>query len=229
MDIFAFIFARGGSKGLVKKNIKELGGLPLITHSIYMAKKIEEIKKIYVSTDCNEIADVAQSYDAEIIQRPLELAKDDAPEWLAWQHAVDYIQKKGESFDVFLSLPTTSPLRSKEDITNCIVALTPEVDAVITVTPSARNPYFNMVTREDNGLCHKLYDANVMRRQDAKPTYDITTVAYVTRPNYIMKQEHLFAGRIASVLIPKERALDIDDAYDFLIAETLYDQIRHVR
>lgn len=225
MNVYAFIFARGGSRGLPGKNIKLLAGLPLLAHSIKVAQQIESVKKIYVSTDCDEIAKVAKEFSAELIQRPKELASNTASEWLAWQHAIQYLHDRGENFDVFLSLPTTSPLRIKKDVEDCIARLSEDTDMVITITPSARSPYFNMVTLEEDGT-NKIAcgDATIIRRQDAPAMYDITTVAYVSRPTYIMQNNSLFSGNVKSVIIPKERSVDIDDAYDFMVAETIYYQ-----
>jgi N-acylneuraminate cytidylyltransferase len=184
---------------------------------------MEVIKKVFVSKDSDEIAAVAQHYSAEVIKRPDALASHTASEWLAWQHAIRFLQDRGEHFDVFLSLPTTSPLRAKEDVKNCLELLTETTDMVITVTPSARSPYFNMVLRDEDGSSKKMYgDNSPQRRQDAPTTYDMTTVAYVTRPRYILNNQGLFDGNVKSVIIPKERAVDIDDQWDFIIAETFY-------
>jgi CMP-N-acetylneuraminic acid synthetase len=223
MSVYAFVFARGGSKGLPGKNIKPLGGTPLIGHSIRLARQIGAVKKVCVSTDSAEIAAVASEYGAEVIERPAELATDNAPEWLAWQHAVGHVRSRGEDFDVFLSLPTTSPLRNVDDVEQCLAALDDRTDAVVTVTPSARSPYFNMVTRGPNGEAEVLIKASdIRRRQDAPAVYDMTTVAYVLRPDFILSHQGLFGGRVTSVIVPKERAVDVDDAFDFAVAEALY-------
>lgn len=209
--------------GLPGKNIKPLGGLPLIAHSIKLAQQLKAVKKIYVSTDSDEIAKVAKTYSAELIQRPKELASHTAPEWLAWQHAIQFLQERDETFDVFLSLPTTSPLRGKQDVENCLAMLCQETDMVITVTPSQRSPYFNMVTRQQEGFSKVVIEGNKLdRRQDVPQTFDMTTVAYVSRPSYILQNNNLFSGNVKSVIVPRERAIDIDDGYDFLIAETMY-------
>ena len=111
----AFIFARGGSKGIKRKNLVPFNGIPLIAHSILLAQKLSCIEKIYVSTDSEEIADVSRMYGASIIKRPIELASDSSPEWLSWQHAIKYSVELNGNFDKFISLPTTSPLRIKSD------------------------------------------------------------------------------------------------------------------
>jgi CMP-N-acetylneuraminic acid synthetase len=221
---FAFVFARGGSKGLPGKNIKQLGALPLLAHGIRLAQAMDRVERVFVSTDDSQIAAVALQFGAEVIDRPADLATDNASEWMAWQHAINHVRAQGLDFDVFLSLPPTSPLRNEQDVGNCLDALQADVDVVITVTPSARSPYFNMITTDSAGLAHVvLGTAQFQRRQDVPPVYDITTVAYVARPDFILTHERLFEGRVRPVVVPKERAVDIDDAYDFKLAQALLD------
>ncbi len=229
MIVFAFIFARGGSKGLPGKNIKKLNGIPLLGRSIKIAQVIQRVSKVFVSTDCNKIAEVGRMYGAEIIKRPSDLATDDASEWGAWRHAIRYVREQGHDFDVFLSLPTTSPLRAKEDVNACLDELTNNTDIVITVTPSSRNPYFNMVTRTDDGATSIMMGtAGIKRRQDAPIAFDITTVAYAARPDFVLDSNGLFDGVVRSVVVPKARAVDIDDEVDFRIAEALIkDEYHH--
>jgi CMP-N-acetylneuraminic acid synthetase len=219
---FAFIFARGGSKGLPGKNTMELGGIPLLAHGIRLAQSMERIERVFVSTDDDQIADVAKRFGAELISRPKELATDTASEWMAWQHAIAHVRSLGLDFDVFLSLPATSPLRNAFDVDRCLDALQLDTDVVITVTPSARSPYFNMVSADAAGFVHVVLGAaEFQRRQDVPPVYDITTVAYVSRPDFILNHERLFDGRVRPVMVPKERAVDIDDEYDFKMAQAL--------
>ena len=224
MKTFAFIFARGGSKGLPKKNILDLGGLPLIAHSILSAKKNLMIDDVFVSTDSNKIAEVSSSYEAKVIKRPKELAQDESSEWLAWIHAINFVHEQGYEFSKFISLPATAPLRADEDISNCLLALKGDVDVVITVTPANRNPSFNMVKRDTKGISELIIKSDLVRRQDAPLVYDMTTVAYVTSPQYILNKKNLFEGNTYSVIIPKERAVDIDDEIDFLLAEKLFER-----
>lgn len=217
---FAFIFARGGSKGLPGKNIKEFGGIPLLAHGIRLAQKMNRVERIFVSTDDKQIAAVAMQFGAEVINRPEALANDTASEWMAWQHAIEHVRGQGSEFDVFLSLPATSPLRNAKDVDNCLDALHADIDVVITVTPSARSPYFNMVSIDASGLAHVVLSMpECKRRQDVPQVYDITTVAYVARPDFIMTHERLFEGRVRPVIVPKQRAIDIDDDFDFKFAK----------
>jgi N-acylneuraminate cytidylyltransferase len=223
MRTFAFIFARGGSKGLPGKNVRLLGGVPLLACGIRLAQSIDKIDRVFVSTDDSYIASVAREYGAEVIVRPAELATDTASEWMAWRHAIVHVREELDlDFDVFLSLPATSPLRNQDDVRACLAMLRDDTDVVVTVTPSSRNPYFNMVREDVNGYSHILLsDANFTRRQDAPVVFDMTTVAYVTRPDFVLDYAGLFEGRVKSVVVPKERAVDIDDEFDFRVAEAL--------
>jgi len=226
MKFNAFIFARGGSKGLPKKNILKLGGIPLVAHSINHAKKIENINKIFVSTDNKEISEIAQKYGASVIDRPSDLAKDDSPEWLSWQHAIKYVFEKYGKFEGFVSLPTTSPLRSCEDIENCINNLNNNVDFVITISDSKRSPWFNMVTSKKDGnlkLVNEIKNQTIIRRQDVPETFDITTVAYVSKTNFILNSESIWDGVVRGVKIPQKRAIDIDTKMDFEFAKYIYE------
>ena len=226
MRTFAFIFARGGSKGVPGKNIKEICGKPLIAYSIEIAQKIESIDKIFVSTEDDKIAAVAREYGADIIPRPQNLAQDDSPEWLAWQHAIKWLEDKRESFDTFVSLPTTSPLRKKIDITRCMDSLDQKTDMVIGITEATRSPWFNMVQQDSDGFLKVVMgnEKTYIRRQDTPKIYDITTIAYVTKPEYILNADGGFDGKVKGVEIPSERALDIDTELDFEFAEFLLDK-----
>jgi CMP-N-acetylneuraminic acid synthetase len=222
----AFIFARGGSKGVPGKNIKPLDGKPLIAHSIDIARSCAGIETVIVSTDDAAIAAAAREHGAEApFLRPAELATDASPEWLAWRHAIEWVRKDRGDFDVFLSLPPTSPFRNVQDVESCIRALTedPAADIAITVKDAHRSPYFNMVALDSQGYADLVIKptASITRRQDAPAVYDITTVAYAARPSFILKANGIFEGRIKTVKVPPERALDIDTPYDFLLAEAI--------
>lgn len=211
------------------KNLLPLGGVPLIGHSINTAHAIPYILKVFVSTEDAEIKRVAEQYGAEVIDRPEELASDKSPEWEAWRHAIRHLEKAGEEFDTFLSLPATSPLRSTADVEGAINALDDETDAVITVTPASRSPFFNMVSREHDGTTRILSSScGYTRRQDAPEAFDVTTVAYVLKKAFIIQSSGLFDGKVKSVVVPKERAVDIDDILDFKFAELLYTEAEDV-
>ena len=222
---FCFIFARGGSKGIPKKNILPIGGLPLLVHSINLAKRLEVVDRIFVSTDCKDISEIAIEQNVNVIKRPIYLAQDDSSEWLAWQHAIKYVETYEEKFDRFLSLPTTAPLRTKGDIEKCLEALKKDVDLVLTMTKSKRSPWFNMVTSDESSKLNLIFsESKIIRRQDSPQCFDLTTLAYVSRPHYIMNSTSMWDGIVQGVEIPSERSIDIDDTYDYMIAKLLMEK-----
>lgn len=224
MENYAFIFARGGSKGLPGKNIKPLAGKPLLHYSIDSALAAPSIEQVFVSTDDAEIAQVARNGGAIVIDRPAELASDTSPEWLSWRHAIEWVCANYGDFDGFISLPATAPLRAVNDIENAIQQrITVGADICISVTPASRSPFFNMVKQTDSGMVELVIkpQGEVARRQDAPAVFDITTVVYATTPEFVLNHYGLFSGNVTSIEVPKERAVDIDDIYDFMLAEAI--------
>ncbi len=226
----ALICARGGSKGVPGKNIRELAGIPLIGHAILKALEVEKVSEVFVSTDSDEIAEIAKEYGAIVpFRRPDHLAADDSPEWKVWQHAVRYLQDNYiEPVSGLVVVPATAPLRIAEDIRRCVETYEKsDCDCVISVTEAHRNPYFNMVFTTEDGYSRLVIEQEkyVFRRQDVPVVYDMTTVAYVVRPEFVLSAENLFSGKIKHVVIPMERALDIDTEFDFKIAEFLLNSV----
>lgn len=225
MKYIVLICARGGSKGLPGKNIKPLGGVPLIGWSINVAKKVKNISRIIVSTDSQEIADIALEYGAEVpFMRPKELSQDNSPEWLVWRHAIEYMEQHGESVDAIVVLPATAPLRSLDDVNSCIELFKrSEVDSVITVSKASRSPYFNMIANNSDNYASLVVqpEEKIVRRQDVPEVFDMTTVAYIVSTSALKSYEGIFEGRVKSVTIPRERSIDIDVLLDFKIAECL--------
>ena len=227
MTAVAFIFARGGSKGLPGKNIRLLGGKPLIAWSIEHALEIDRIERVLVSTDSPEIASISRQYGAEVpFIRPADLAMDESPEWLAWRHGLKYLKDEmGSMPEIMVSVPATAPLRLAIDINNCIDEYEKgSTDVVITVTDAHRSPYFNMVKENSDGtygLVSNLPLA-VRRRQNAPIVYDMATVCYVVNTEFILSHESIFDGHVRAVHVPINRAIDIDTLLDFQIAEFLH-------
>jgi N-acylneuraminate cytidylyltransferase len=226
MKFVAFIFARGGSKGLPGKNIRPLDGKPLIAWSIEHALAVKRIERVIVSTDSEEIAAVAREYGAEVpFIRPAELARDDSPEWLAWRHALNFLREiMGALPEVMVSVPATAPLRLALDIENCLDEYEKgDADMVITVTDAHRSPYFNMVKTNADGTVGLVIppQSAIARRQDSPVVYDMATVAYVARTEFVMTHNATFDGRVKAVHVPPERAIDIDTLLDFQMAECL--------
>jgi CMP-N-acetylneuraminic acid synthetase len=226
MKNVAFIFARSGSKGLVNKNIKLLSGKPLIAYSIEQAISTQRIERVIVSTDSYEIAQIALKFGAEVpFMRPLDLAGDESPEWLSWRHGLKFLlTSTGSLPQTMISLPPTAPLRKIEDIDNCLNEFEKnDSDVVITVTDAHRNPFFNMVKNNKDGSVSLVNNmkTKIFHRQDAPILYDVTTLCYVARPEFVMNNNSIFEGRVKSVYIPIERSIDIDSLLDFQVAEFL--------
>jgi N-acylneuraminate cytidylyltransferase len=203
----------------------------MIAWAIGHAKAVKRIQRVIVSTDSEDIAAVARHYGAETpFMRPPDLALDDSPEWLAWRHALNYLQSEGGLPDAMVSVPVTAPLRDPEDIERCLddFALG-GADIVVTVSEAHRSPYFNMVKRNADGTVGLVIPAiqSVTRRQDAPTVYDMATVAYVASPHFVLNRNALFEGRVRAVIIPVERAIDIDNLLDFQIAECLMKGLSH--
>lgn len=225
MKYIALICARGGSKGVPNKNIRELAGRPLIGWSIHVAKQVQRISDIIVSTDSEKIAELAKAHGATVpFLRPEFLARDDSPEWMVWRHTIDFLQASGIRMDGLVVIPPTSPLRIPRDIDNCLdVFERGGVDVVITVSESKRSPYFNMVRHDEKGNAVLVIppEKHIFRRQDVPQVFDITTVAYVVRPDFVKQYNSMFDGCVRTVEVPPERAIDIDTVLDLEVAECL--------
>lgn len=222
----AFIFARGGSKGLPSKNIKPLAGKPLIGWAIDAALAVPAITRVVVSTDDANIARVAQDYGAQVpFVRPCSLASDTASEWDAWRHALETMRdSEGVLPDPFISVPATAPLRLPQDIAACLDDYRRGgADLVLVAAEAHRNPWFNMITTREDCTVVPVNnpEGSVTRRQDAPEVMDVTTVAYVADPRFVLERCGVFAGRTRAVKVPVERSIDIDTLHDFEIAEFL--------
>ena len=224
--VVAFVFARGGSKGLPGKNLRLFAGKPLIAHAIEHALAVSRIDRVIVSTDSPDIASVARDYGAQVpFLRPAELAADDSPEWLSWRHALKFIQEEmGVLPGAMVSVPVTAPLRRPEDIERCLDLYSKGgADVIVTVSQAHRSPYFNMVQRRPDGTVALVVQTSreFARRQDVPAVFDMTTIAYVVDPEFVLSRDSIFQGRVKAVEIPPERAIDIDTLLDFEMAEFL--------
>jgi CMP-N-acetylneuraminic acid synthetase len=228
MKVIAFIFARGGSKGLPGKNVRMICGKPMIAWAIEQAKAVSRISRVIVSTDSEDIAAVARHHGAETpFMRPEELARDDSPEWLSWRHALHYLQNEDGLPDVMVSIPVTAPLRESGDIERCLDDfILGGADIVVTVSAAHHSPYFNMVKLNKDNIAELVIPPtrNISRRQDAPPVYNMATVAYIADPKFVLTKNAMFEGCVRAVEVPSERAIDIDTLLDFQIAECLMER-----
>jgi N-acylneuraminate cytidylyltransferase len=210
-----------------------LGGKPLIAWSVEHALAVSRIARVIVSTDSEEIAEVARSFGAETpFIRPADLARDESPEWLAWRHGLDFLLRcDGMLPEAMVSVPATAPLRAPLDIENCLDEFEKgDADMVITVTEARRSPYFNMVKTNADGTVGLVMPPmfSIARRQDVPEVFDMATVAYVARPEFVMSHDSIFQGRVRAVHVPIERAIDIDTLMDFQFAEYLLNANGHI-
>jgi len=222
----AFIFARGGSKGVKDKNIRPVAGKPLLAYSIESALSSECIASVVVSTDSERIAAVATRYGAEVLTRPADLAADRSPELLAWKHAIASYRERLSATSTFISLPATSPLRATADIDAAIAKFQQGgCDILFGITAAHRNPYLNMVRIGADGLLEVVNSGSqAVRRQDVPEVYDVTTCVYVGDVGYINACEKLMQGRVGYIEIPTERSLDIDTEFDLYLADLILGQ-----
>jgi N-acylneuraminate cytidylyltransferase len=222
-NTIAFIFARGGSKGLPRTNQLPVAGVSLLARAIRCAKDVHSINRVIVSTDDLEIAEAARAAGAEVpFMRPPELASDSARVWQAWRHAVDFVENEpgARKIDVFVSVPPVCPLRTPHDLKRAISLYNKgNADIVFSVTPS--KPYDSRVKVDSSGAASLAQAPDDAARQRTSTVYDIVGAVYVTSPDYIRQAESIWGGRNATIEIPHERAVEINTEMELRLAELL--------
>ena len=220
MSTICTVCARGGSVGVPRKNVRDLHGKPLIGWTIEKALATPSIDAVYVSTDDDEIARVAEEFGAIVpFRRPAELATSSAAKVPVIEHLVEHVEALGVEIDRIVDLDPTSPLRSVEDIETAISLLDDDTDAVITAYPSDKNPYFNMVERKDDGFVGLVVPSGAVSRQSAPKVYAMNASIYVWHRSTLTKG--LWGGRTTLYEMPHERSVDIDSELDFTLVELL--------
>lgn len=229
--MLAVIPARGGSKGLPGKNIRPLAGLPLIAHSILLSRLCPQITRTIVSTDSQEIAEVASQYGADVpFMRPPELAQDDTPMWPVLQHVLSMAEVQGNRrYKYLLLLDPTSPGRLPEDIAGALAKLEamPDADGIIGVSRPEFNPIWHCVVERD-GWMETLFPSagSYARRQDVPTVYRINATLYLWRTEFVRREagKWLDNGKHLIYEIPERRAIHIDDIDEFSRTEVLIRQ-----
>lgn len=224
MKIYSFTFARSGSKGIKNKNLKIFNKKPLVHWAIKDALKSKLINKIFISTDSKKIANVANKAGAIIpFLRPKKLSTSNSPEYLSWRHAIKFLKEKNDLPDIFLSVPCTSPLRTSNDLDNMIRLFVKErADFVVGIYESDRSPYFNLMKIKNNKLeVFSKRKKNIFRRQDCPKTYNLSTFAFIAKPDYILSNINFYSGKAKGYIIDKKRSIDIDELMDLEYAEYL--------
>jgi len=217
MNTVAIIPARGGSKGIPRKNIKELCGKPLIAHIIETALNVGELDRVIVSTEDNEIAATAKKYGAEVpFSRPEELTEDETPTLPVLQHAVKYLEEK-ENYkpDIVVLLYATSPLLRAERVSEALRMLKEGgFDSVLSVVED-RGHYWI----EDADKYERLYPKVLKNRQLTKPLFKETGAIYLCRRELLMEKHTMLGGKIGFLKMEKDETIDIDEPLDFEITE----------
>lgn len=222
MNICTIITARGGSKGIPRKNIKLLNGKPVIAYSIEPSISSGLIKNTYVTTEDSEISEVSKEYGAEIINRPSHLSEDTSTSVDVILHALDYLEKNNDLPDFFVLLQPTSPLRSKEDIENAIYLFTKnECDALISVCEIDHTSMLSLTI--ENNFLKPTCDENFLntRRQELPNYYCPNGAIYIITPKSLRKNKTFYPKRTIPYIMPKERSVDLDTEFDFKLAEFL--------
>lgn len=222
--VLAVVPARGGSKGLPGKNLRLLGGKPMIAWTIEAAQASRRIDRVVVSTDCEEIAAVARQYGAEVpFLRPAELASDHARSFDALLHAIDWQEENGFVFDLVVWLQPTSPLRCGEDIDRAIeLYFSRDAEAVVSVCETDHHPWWSNTLPEDGCMRDFLRpEALNSNRQQLPAFFRLNGAIYLASPQFLKINGSFYSDRTFAYVMPKGRSVDIDDAIDLCMAEAL--------
>ena len=219
--------ARGGSKGIPGKNIKPLGGKPLIAYSVEVARQLAPDSDICVSTDDPAIADVVREMGLEVpFMRPDYLATDNCGTYEVLLHAVKFFEKLGRRYDTMVLLQPTSPLRTADDVRRCLEAYTPDVDMVVTVVEAASNPYYNCYETDADGFLHiSKGDGSFVRRQDAPKAWEYNGAVYVINIDSLKQMPLSKFPRRRMVEMERRRSIDLDTPLDWMVAEAVVAQM----
>lgn len=216
----AIIPARGGSKRLLRKNILDLNGKPLIAYSIEAGLKSKYIDKVIVSSDDDEILEVSKKYGAQLIKRPEVLASDTATTFDALKHTIDNIEK----YDYILLLQATSPLRNEKHIDEAIELLElKKADAIVSVCEMDHSPLWSNTLPKDNSMTGFLKDeVKNKRSQDLERHYRLNGAIYICKTDKLLEDKTFFLkDKIFAYKMNRESSIDIDEEIDFKMAEVL--------
>lgn len=227
--ILAVIPARGGSKGLPGKNIRDLAGRPLIAWTIDAANDSRYLDSVIVSTDSPEIAGVAKRYHAEVpFLRPDHLATDNAKSMDALLHAVQWLEGHGETFDMLLALQPTSPLRTAKDIDQAIeLYFQKNARAIVSVCPCDHHPWWSNCLPEDGNMAGFLRPEVLgTNRQELPAFYRLNGSIYLADISFLMESGSFYGQRTFAYVMPTRSSIDIDSLLDFNLAEFLLSRNR---
>jgi len=223
VSVLALVNARGGSKGVPRKNVRPLLGKPLIAWSIEAGLAATRVTSVVVSTDDPEIAEVARSHGARVpFIRPADLATDESLQIDTVRHAVGFLEAQGEFHDVVLILQPTTPLRRPEDVDGALTLLeTSGADSVISICEvGGRHPLTCYRADSDNVLSPLLpSDARGVQRQEFNAVLWRNGAIYAMRRDIVMIQSSLYGARTVGYPMPEERSFNIDSLFDLRVTE----------
>lgn len=224
----AVIPARGGSKGIPRKNIKLLNGRPLIDYTISVARQLMPDNRIILSSEDSEIISVAEQCGLPVsYSRPAHLATDSSSTQDVLIDAMNWADNQGIDYNVVLLLQPTSPLRTAEDVKNCLRAYSPEIDMAVTVMPSKCNPYYDCFeTGTDGYLAISKGSGTYTRRQDAPTAWQLNGAVYAINPESLRREPIGRFKRRLAVPMDAEKSIDLDSMLDWKIAEILISSIK---
>ena len=219
------ICARKGSKEVKNKNIRKILNIPLIGWSIKQALGSRLFENVYVSTDCRKIAKISKRFGADVpFIRSQKLSGDNVSKFLVWKDAlakIENITKKKIRY--VIDLDCTNPIRTRKDIYGVIKMMkkNKKADAVITISKSRRNPYFNMVEKLKKGslVISKKSKKKILSRQKAPGVFDIVANVYCIKADFLKKSKNLFDGKIYGYEIDQKKSIDIDTHHDLQIVK----------
>jgi len=221
MNVLVVIPARGGSKGIPYKNIKELNGKPLICYSIDVARQFTTDENICVTTDDDKIIKVVEDYGLKVpFKRPNHLATDTCGSNEVIQHAYKFFADKGKNYDAVLLLQPTSPFRKGEFLKEAVALYDNSVDMVTSVKPAACNPYYDGFEDDENGfLTPSKGDGTIQRRQDAPQVWQQNGSIYVINPKSLIDKGLTYFTKVRKYPMSEVYSVDIDNTFDWKIAE----------
>lgn len=233
VNVLGVITARGGSKRIPKKNIRELLGRPLIYYTIKAALDSKLLTKVIISSDDDEIISIGKNMGVEVpFKRPCELAEDTTPTINVLIHAVDYLEKYQGFFpDIVVVLEPTSPLRTAEDIDKALKKhIETDADSVVSVVKTDHWHPIRAKRIENGVLCdYCLEEKEGVRRQDLPPAYFRDGAFYSVKRDVMMKEHRLYGKVTRPYIMPPERSIDINSELDFKLADMLMNEERKNR
>jgi N-acylneuraminate cytidylyltransferase/CMP-N,N'-diacetyllegionaminic acid synthase len=225
----AAVCARGGSKGVPRKNLRALHGKSLIVRALEQAHAAGIFDRVVTSTDDVEMAEVARGHGAEVpFLRPEHLARDDSNKWHVFRHLVTELEARGAGpIGILADLDTGAALRSVEDIRASVRKLIETgADVCVTAYEADHNPYYNMVQLDSRGIARVCMPppAPIANRQQAPAVYNLSPAIFAIRRSALFRHEHWSQCQMTLCVIPRERAVDIDTEFDFRLVELLLGQ-----